>query len=66
MYIEIFWHARQNAILWGPRGESCIVPVIKKLKISQRETHVQENEDKSARGIIIKVYLEHSGDRNNE
>lgn len=30
MSIKIFWHARQKAILWEPRDELQIVPVLKK------------------------------------
>lgn len=62
MYIEIFLHARWNAYLWRPRPESYMVPILRKLKI-----YVQTNEVKeSSRGVVIKVYTEHRGDRNNE
>lgn len=46
IYIEIFWYARLNAILWAPRGESYTVFVIKKLKIPQGENYVQANKCK--------------------
>lgn len=62
MYIEIFLYARWNANLWRPRRESYIVTILEKLKI-----YVQTNEvNESAKGVIMKVYTEHSGDRNNE
>lgn len=62
MYTEIFLYARQNANLWRLRHESFMVPTLKKLKIC-----VKTNEGKkSPRGLIIKVYTEHSGDRNNK